>query len=177
MNINRKVVVLIWVIASFFISCSETKEKEIVLYPSLSVDAYLIVYKDKSIVIQECSKKSEKGNKWYLSQNHGEYYLTYHGKKYLFLSNKREWDTIFQEKDDMPIHTITKKMNDSLYVSSFNQIVIYEGMILEIVYDKSYVIKQVRRQALWIDYTPTKMKAIEYIPFLYENSKRKECME
>lgn len=165
------------IIVSVFISCSETKEKEIMLYPSLSVDAYHIVYKDKSVVIQECSKESQIGNIWYLSQKHGEYYLAYHGKKYLFLSNKREWDTIFQEKYDMPIHTITKKLNDTLYVSSFNQIVINEGMILEIVYDKSYVIKQVRRQALWIDYTPEKMKAIEYIPFLFKDSKRKECLE
>ena len=49
---------------------------------------------------------------------------------------------------------LIKKINDSLFVSAFDKIVVNEATLLEVVYDKNYEIKQVRYQTMWMDYVP-----------------------
>lgn len=168
MKANNKT--LLAIMAFTLVSCFQSKEKEVVLYPSFYVEDYRIVYNDNDIVIKACCKDSVI-DKWDLVMKNGEYYISDRGKKYLFLSTKREWDTVCEVYPDFPKHIVTQKLNDSLFVSSFNQTIIHEGMLLEVVYDKFYKIKQARHQTMWLDYTPKGVKAIKYIPFIYSNGR------
>ena len=66
---------------------------------------------------------------------------------------------------------LIKKINDSLFVSAFDKIVVNEATLLEVVYDKNYEIKQVRYQTMWMDYVPPKGKMLDYVPLLYQYSR------
>ena len=62
---------------------------------------------------------------------------------------------------------VNKKLNDSLYISTINILGPNEVMVLEVAYTQNYEIKQVRHQAVWIDYIPKGDKPLQYIPILY----------
>lgn len=73
----------------------------------------------------------------------------------------------------MPIHIIIKKINDSLYVSSLSRMVVDEALVLEVLYNKDYSIRQIRHETVWTDYVPKKQHALECVPILFKSKQTK----
>lgn len=158
-----------------FLSCNKRDGKTITLMPSLYIKSYDVTYKSDSIIIKENSKeKNGKTNaKWYLYRHDDEFYLTGEYGKFLFLSNKHNMDSIIEKNDYLPIHIIIKKINDSWYVSSLSRMVVDEALVLEVLYNKDYSIRQIRHETVWTDYVPKKQHALEYVPILFKSKQTK----
>ena len=158
-----------------FLSCNKRDGKTITLMPSLYIKSYDVTYKSDSIIIKENSKeKNGKTNaKWNLYRHDDEFYLTGEYGKFLFLSNKHNMDSIIEKNDYLPIHIIIKKINDSLYVSSLSRMVVDEALVLEVLYNKDYSIRQIRHETVWTDYVPKKQHALEYVPILFKSKQTK----
>ena len=158
-----------------FLSCNKRDGKTITLMPSLYIKSYDVTYKSDSIIIKENSKeKNGKTNaKWNLYRHDDEFYLTGEYGKFLFLSNKHNMDSIIEKYDYLPIHIIIKKINDSLYVSSLSRMVVDEALVLEVLYNKDYSIRQIRHETVWTDYVPKKQHALECVPILFKSKQTK----
>lgn len=159
-----------------FLSCNKRDGKTVTFMPSLYIESYDVIYKSDSIIIKANRKKRNgKTNvTWNLHRHDDEFYFTENNEKFLFLSNKHTMDTIIERNDYLPIHIIIKKINDSLYVSSLSRIVVDEGLVLEVLYDKDYSIRQIRHETVWTDYVPKKQHALEYIPILFKSKQTKK---
>jgi len=168
-----KVFLVIAVMVLTYSSCFRTNDKVTKLYPSLAIGSYDIVYKGSTIKIVPNYNDVAKihDTSWDMFECQGEFCLSYQGKNYVFMSNKRELDTIYQKGLELPVRILVKKLNDSLFVSALDKIVVNEATLLEVVYDKSYEIKQVRYQTMWMDYVPQKEKTLDYVPLLYQYSR------
>ena len=79
-----------------------------------------------------------------------------------------ELDTIIHNEGCLLHHVIVKKLDKDLYASSLSVFVVDEVLELEVYYSKMYEIKQIRSQAMWIDYLPNKDKPIDDIPLIYK---------
>lgn len=82
-------------------------------------------------------------------------------------------DSIIEKNDYLPIHIIIKKINDSLYVSSLSRMVVDEALVLEVLYNKDYSIRQIRHETMWTDYVPKKQHALECVPILFKSKQTK----
>ena len=158
-----------------FLSCNKRDGKTITLMPSLYIKSYDVTYKSDSIIIKENSKekKGKKNVKWNLYRHDDEFYLTGEYGIFLFLSNKHNMDSIIEKNDYLPIHIIIQKINDSLYVSSLSRMVIDEALVLEVLYNKDYSIRQIRHETVWTDYVPKKQHALECVPILFKSKQTK----
>lgn len=168
-----KVFLAVTIIVLTFSSCFRPKEKGTKLYPSLAIDSYDVIYEGNAIkIVPNYNGTAPKHDTcWNMFGRQGEFRLTYQGKNYVFMSSKRELDTIYQKGLELPVRILIKKINDSLFVSAFDKIVVNEATLLEVVYDKNYEIKQVRYQTMWMDYVPPKGKMLDYVPLLYQYSR------
>lgn len=170
-------IIIILAIVACCIACNNNINKVVSFYPSTRIEVYHVEYKQNAINISTICKKEKENETWNLSKEKGGYFLNLQNHKYLFLSNTVEQDTLLDKDLHIPQRIIIKKLNDSLYVSSLSSIIVNEVFNLEIVYNKLYDIKQIRHQAVWIDYTKEGEKAIEYTPLSIQSSKKAKWAE
>lgn len=170
MNKNIYIKTILFILCACINSCWQKNTRTLFFYPSVPIVSYEVKYKDNSIEIEANYKKGTKTGKqkWILTKKAGKYFIEDQGQSLLFLSNKRELDTIIKKEPYLPKHIIIKSLNDSLFVSSLNRIVVNESFEIEIVYDRNYDIKQIRHQTLWENYVPTNKAPINNVPLLYE---------
>lgn len=161
---------IIIIVAFLYSLTSCNKEKEISFSPTLPVDDIIVKYLHNSIVIHE-----GKGRTWQFYYKNGEYYIKINGNLTLFLSSAREIDKTYEDDGSLIKRVIVQKLNDSLFVSALHSIAIKETLEIELVYNRNYEVKQVRKQALWTDYVPKGNSEINYKPIYIEKPLHEPC--
>ena len=154
------------VVSILFVSVFSCKQRKNMQYlPFFYMKNYEVMHSKKYISIREneYSDIDDTGFVWNLYNKNGEYYLKEYGKSMIFMTTKREIDTTFLIGGRQK-RVVSAKLNDSLFVSALHNIVIYETVDLELVYDIKYNIKQIRCQTLWVDYLQKGSKRINYKP-------------
>ena len=51
--------------------------------------------------------------------------------------------------------------------------VVDEALVLEVLYNKDYSIRQIRHETVWTDYVPKKQHALECVPILFKSKQTK----
>ena len=112
---------LIILVALMLCQCSRTpKEKKVVLYPSIDIESYEIVYGKSKILIKANGKDAKNSTSWLLPKSSRGYDVIWQGKSFPFLSNQLQFDTTYQIEPYFPKRIVNKKLNDSLYISTIN---------------------------------------------------------
>lgn len=169
-NISKLYVLLI----SFVVlcSCKDSNNRDgVFFYPNVDVEYFQVKYKEDTILITEKYKFKKyeylsDTTKYHglvegkttrmLVKKDGEYYLNKDGYSELFMSNRIMYsDSTYRNQMEGACHSIKiRKVKDSLYESTLyvNTTESHRNILLVLLYDSSYKIKNIKLGAVYIDY-------------------------
>jgi hypothetical protein len=166
-----RIAVLFLFLIIVMLSCRDNnKDDEVLFYPNVEVDHFRVKYKGDTIRITQKYKFKkyeysgdttlfhgvvEGETTRILVEKDGEYYINQNGYSELFMSNRISYsDSTYRNSMECPCHSIRiRKVKDSLYESTLyaNVTENHRNILLVLLYDKSYRIKNIKSGAIYID--------------------------
>lgn len=127
------------------VCCNNNQNRTLVYTPY--IDHYIVENDVDTINILSISTNEDKVvNKWTLYKRNGNFYTNYHGGDDIIMSVSREIDTTFSSSGimDYGCKTEIKRIGDIFLTSVYMKLLGRTDLMLQLVYDKNYVIKSIR---------------------------------
>ena len=170
-DISKNLVLLLCFVV--FASCGDSNKNSdgVLFYPNIGGEYFQVNYKQDTILITKKYKFKKyeylsDTTKYYgvvegkttrmLVEKAGEYYLNKDGYSELFMSNRIMYsDSTYRNQMEGACHSIKiRKVRDSLYESTLyvNTTESHRNILLVLLYDRSYKIKNIKLGAVYVDY-------------------------